>query len=124
MSGAAGYTAIAEYGRAHKQLRAALGFTYAKTPCAATFYNVFRALDIQAFSEKLTAWVSSALSHFLPLEGGLTGVAIDGKTLRLSKRMGAKRAHLLSVVSPRVGGDPLTNKDFYTVLPSEIRATL
>lgn len=127
MCGAQGYTAMAEYGRVHEDLREALGFTHAKTPCAATFYNVFRRLDIKAFSEKLTAWMSSALSHFLPPEGGLTGVAIDGKTLRLSKRMGAKHAHLLSVVSHELGVTlsqlPLSEKDHEIPASLEILKT-
>ena len=44
-----------------------------------------------------------AFESFRPCEGSLTGVAIDGKTLRKSNRRGAERAHLLSVVSHELG---------------------
>ena len=52
---------------------------------------------------KLTHWATLAFESFRPCEGSLTGVAIDGKTLRKSNRRGAKRAHLLSVVSHDLG---------------------
>ena len=102
-SGAKSYAAIAEYGRSHDQLRESLGFTHSKTPCAATFYNVFTRLDAEALTAKLTQWATLAFESFRPCEGSLTGVAIDGKTLRKSNRRGAKRAHLLSVVSHDLG---------------------
>ena len=103
LSGAKSYAAIAEYGRSHDQLREALGFTHSKTPCAATFYNVFTRLDAEALTAKLTHWATLAFERFRPSEGSLTGVAIDGKTLRKSNRRGAERAHLLSVVSHDLG---------------------
>ena len=103
LSGAKSYAAIAEYGRSHDQRRESLGFTHSKTPCAATFYNVFTRLDAEALTAKLTQWATLAFERFRPSEGSLTGVAIDGKTLRKSNRRGAKRAHLLSVVSHDLG---------------------
>ena len=103
LSGAKSYAAIAEYGRSHDQLRESLGFTHSKTPCAATFYNVFTRLDAEALTAKLTHWATLAFERFRPSEGSLTGVAIDGKTLRKSNRRGAERAHLLSVVSHDLG---------------------
>ena len=98
LSGAKSYAAIAEYGRSHDQLRESLGFTHSKTPCAATFYNVFTRLDAEALTAKLTHWATLAFERFRPSEGS-SRVAIDGKTLRASNRRGAERAHLLSVVS-------------------------
>ena len=103
LSGAKSYAAIAEYGRSHDQLRESLGFTHAKTPCAATLHNVFRVLDAEVLTAKLTHWATLAFESFRPCEGSLTGVAIDGKTLRASNRRGAERAHLLSVVSHELG---------------------
>lgn len=103
LSGAKSYKAIAEYGRTHEQLRKSFGFRHPKTPCAATLHTVFRALDVEIFTEKLTQWATSAFEHFRCAEGGLTGVSIDGKTLRQSNRRGARAAHLLSVVSHELG---------------------
>ena len=104
MSGYRSYAAIAEYGRTYKAVRKALGFTYKKTPCAATFYNLFHRLDIDALEAVLTQWASSALKDLgWGSQGGLTAVAIDGKTLRGSKKQGAKFTHLMSVVSHELG---------------------
>ena len=103
LSGAKSYAAIAEYGRSHDQLRESLGFTHSKTPCAATLHNVFTRLDAEALTTKLTHWATLTFERFRPSEGSLTGVAIDGKTLRKSNRRGAERAHLLSVVSHDLG---------------------
>ena len=103
LSGAKSYAAIAEYGRSHDQRRESLGFTHSKTPCAATLHNVFTRLDAEALTAKLTQWATLAFERFRPCEGSLTGVAIDGKTLRKSNRRGAERAHLLSVVSHDLG---------------------
>ena len=103
LAGCQTYTAISEYGRCHDELRASLGFTHAKTPCAATFHNVFKSLDVEIFTERLTHWVRQAFESFHCCQGGLTGVSIDGKTLRQSKRRGGRRVHLLSVVSHELG---------------------
>ena len=64
---------------------------------------MFTRLDAEALTAKLTQWATLAFERFRPCEGSLTGVAIDGKTLRKSNRRGAKRAHLLSVVSHDLG---------------------
>ena len=104
MSGYRSYAAIAEYGRSYRTLRKALGFRHKQTPCAATLYNVFRRLDLNALEAILTQWTLSALEDFAWRgEGGLTGIAIDGKTLRGSKKQAAKITHLMSIVSHELG---------------------
>ena len=104
LSGYRSYAAIAEYGRTYKMLRKTLGFRHKKTPCAATLYNLFRRLDINALEDVLTQWVAVALEDFgWGSQGGLTAVAIDGKTLRGSKKQAAKFTHLMSVVSHDFG---------------------
>ena len=100
LSGYRSYAAIAEYGRTYKMLRKALGFTHKQTPCAATLYNLFKRLDVAALEATLTQWVSSALADFgWGCEGSLTGVGIDGKTLRGSKKQGAKLTHLINNIN-------------------------
>ena len=104
MSGYRSYAAIAEYGRTYKMLRKALGFRHKKTPCAATLYNLFHRLDIDALEQTLTQWVSTALETFgWRSAGRLTAVAIDGKSLRGSRKQAAKLTHLMSVVSHELG---------------------
>ncbi len=98
--GAKGYSAIAEWGRNYgKEISTALGFTHEKTPCAATFCNIFRKLEVQLMESILGQWadsISSSISSSL-------GIAIDGKTLRGSAKQGSGITHLLSAVSHELG---------------------
>jgi len=96
------YSAIAEWGRNYGQaLATALGFSNGKTPCAATLHTVFRHLDKQRFEAQLGRWAEAVLSA-TPTPA-LEAEAIDGKSLRGSQKQGATGAHLLSVVSHRLG---------------------
>jgi hypothetical protein len=104
LCGAEGYQAIADWGRDHGAAMArALGFTRDKTPCAATFCNIFRRLNREEFEQALWRWAEAVLAAASPRPGTLEAVAIDGKTLRGSQRQGALDVHLLSAVSHRLG---------------------
>jgi len=104
LCGAKGYGAIAEWGRNYgADLARALGFTRDKTPCAATFFLLFRRLDRVALEAALSAWAGSILEQLPPPKGAVDALAIDGKTLRGSKQQGALDVHLLSVLSHRLG---------------------
>lgn len=104
MSGYRSYSAIAEWGRNYgHEIISALGFSNRRTPCAATFFNTFRKLDKLNFEKKLADYQQS-LDHSLLTATdsdpkALEGVAVDGKTLRGSKKAGASQAHLLSAFS-------------------------
>ena len=98
------YSAIADWGRCYGQkLARALGFTRDKTPCAATFYHVLRNLDGHLVEATLGAWAASVLTALPPAAGEPEAMAIDGKTLRGSRKQGAPAVHLLSVLSHRLG---------------------
>jgi len=98
------YSAIAEWGRCYgTKLAQALGFTHAKTPCAATLYHVLRQLDETLVEATLGAWAASVLTALPPAPGELEALAVDGKTLRGSRKQGAPAVHLLSVLSHRLG---------------------
>ena len=56
-----------------------------------------------ALEQTLTAWVNTLIESRLDLTGCLDTVAIDGKTMRASKKSGAITMHLLSVVSHELG---------------------
>ncbi len=104
LCGAEGYQAIADWGRNHgAEMARALGFTRKKTPCAATFCNLFRRLDRAGFEQALARWVEAVLQALPPPQGTLEAIAIDGKTLRGSQRQGALDVHLLSALSHRLG---------------------
>lgn len=99
------YSAMAEWGRTYgAEIRRALGFTRDQSPCAATFYQLFRRLDLVALEACLGTWARQVLA-VLPEEEatGPAGVAMDGKTLRGSRKQGAPLTHLLSAVSHRLG---------------------
>jgi DDE_Tnp_1-associated/Transposase DDE domain len=122
LCGARTYEAIAEWGRNYDpELVRALGITHDPTPCAATFCLVLRRLDRAKVEAVLAAWSEAVLAALpaaspvtlpptarllealppepLPLEA----VAIDGKTLRGSRRQQAPGVHLLSALSQRLG---------------------
>lgn len=96
------YGAMAQWGHNYgAELAQALGFKNGKTPCAATFYNVFKGLDRAALEVVLSQWAQSVLQRTEPAVQ--PALAIDGKTLRGSARAAAPEAHLLSVVSHHLG---------------------
>ena len=91
MCGAKGYLAMSEWGRNYgKEISKALGFTHQKTPCSATFCNIFRKLDIKLMESKLGEWANNVSS--------VTGISIDGKTLHGSVKQNSGITHLLNVV--------------------------
>lgn len=98
------YDAIAEWGRNYDPaFLAALGFTRRSAPCAATFFQVFRKLDRAQVEARLGAWAEQVLAALPPGAEEEEALALDGKTLRGSKKQGAPGVHLLSVVSHRLG---------------------
>jgi predicted transposase YbfD/YdcC len=99
------YSAMAEWVRTSGlAMSQALGFTRTQTPCAATFYHLFRRLDRAALETCLGGWTKQVLAALAGEDtSGLAGVAIDGKTLRGSRKQGAPLTHLLSAVSHRLG---------------------
>ena len=105
LCGCTGYTAMAEWGRTQgAAMSHALGFSRTQTPCAATFSLLFRRLDRTALEACLGRWVAQMLAALPAAKAdGLPGLAIDGKTLRGSRKQGAPLAHILSAVSHRLG---------------------
>jgi predicted transposase YbfD/YdcC len=104
LCGCRGYGAIAEWGRNYStQIASALGFTH-KTPCASPLFTIFGHLDREAFDAQLGAWANSVMAHTPAASGPpAEAMAVDGKTLRGSKKQGAPGTHLLSVLSHRLG---------------------
>jgi predicted transposase YbfD/YdcC len=80
----------------------ALGFTR-PSPCAATLHTVFRRVDRDALEATLGAWAEGLVAGTPAPQETMEGIALDGKTLRGSKKQGAPGAHLLSALAHRVG---------------------
>ena len=98
------YSAMAEWGRNDgTRLAQALGFTH-DTPCAATLHTIFRQVNREEFEAHVGAWADSIVGS-LPTapETPAAVVAVDGKTLRGSKKQGAPGTHLLSALAHQVG---------------------
>ncbi len=98
------YSAIAEWGRNYGTgIAHVLGFTR-KTPCAATLHTVFRHVDRDALETKFGAWAEGVVASTPPApSAGGAAVALDGKTLRGSRKQGAPGSHLLSALSHHLG---------------------
>src|SRR5215468_9141461 len=98
------YSAIAEWGHNYgARIAHALGFTH-NTPCAATLHTVFRHVDRDAVEAKLGAWAEGVVvSTPVAPSAGEAAVALDGKTLRGSRKQGAPGVHLLSALSHHLG---------------------
>jgi predicted transposase YbfD/YdcC len=98
------YSAIAEWGRNYGTgIAHALGFTH-NTPCAATLHTIFRRMDRDALETKLGDWAERVVANTPPAPSASEGaVAIDGKTLRGSRKQGAPGVHLLSALSHHLG---------------------
>jgi hypothetical protein len=104
LCGARSYEAIAEWGRNYDPaFLQVLGFTRQSAPCAATFFQFLRKLDRPALEMRLGAWAEAVLAALPPVDGEEEALALDGKTLRGSRKQGAPGVHLLSVVSHRLG---------------------
>ena len=104
LCGARGQSAIADWGKHHGRpwLRR-LGFTKDRAPSQPTLSRLFARIPHRTVEAVLGRWAEQALRCCPPAAGELEGVALDGKTLRGSKRQGAADAHLLAAFSHRLG---------------------
>jgi predicted transposase YbfD/YdcC len=104
LCGSRSYSAIADWGRNYgSEITHALGFTH-NTPCASTLHTIFGRLDREVFEATLGIWADSVVAHTPATpEAPEIAMAVDGKTLRGSKKQGAPGTHLLSVLAHRLG---------------------
>ena len=96
-------TAIAEWGRNYgARLTRALGFPR-QPPWAATLHTVLRRVDREEVEAKLGACAEGLLAGPPPPQDVEEGIAVDGKTVRGSRKQGAPGAHRLSALAHRLG---------------------
>ena len=104
LCGARSQSAIADWGRGFgRPWLQRLGFTRDRGPSQPTLSRLFGRIPCKTVEAVLGRWAEQALRCCPPEPGALEGVAVDGKTLRGSKRQGATEAHLLSAFSHRLG---------------------
>ena len=103
LCGHKGYTSIAMWLRRHHALAKAFGFTRRETPCVATFHNLLKALDVVKLEQILTQWVMATYQRYPFFQTPLTGIAIDGKSLRGTHTQESRRLHFLAAASHELG---------------------
>ena len=103
MTGHKGWTSTAKWARSQPDLIQALGWTHKTSPCPATIHNVIKKLDADAVEKTFTNWIEDVCPSLSDLAGCLDAVAIDGPTMRASKKCGAAISPGLSVVSHELG---------------------
>jgi hypothetical protein len=92
LGGAKSYQAIAQFGRDKGfALAHLLGFRRGKTPAKSTFSVLFRILDVHAFEQALSRWVTSRLP-----QGQEKAISLDGKTARGSRDGDVPGHHLVA----------------------------
>lgn len=102
LCGARGQSGIAAWGRDYGQpWLGRLGFTRGHGPSQPTLHRLFAGVAYDAVEAALRGWAERVMATLAP--PGLEGVALDGKTLRGSKKRGAADAHLLAALSHRLG---------------------
>lgn len=105
LGGARGPSAIADWAKNHDEAwRTRLGLTHRKGPSQSTVRRLFAQIDVATLEAHLACWAQQVLAALPPPDPTtLEGVAMDGKTLRMSARCGASDPHLLSLYSHRLG---------------------
>ena len=93
LAGANDLRAIFRWGRRLKPEALAL-FGIERAPCHATYHYVFQSLDGDALAK--------ALGGFARGEAAPGHIAIDGKTLKGSRRLDAKALHVLSAFATKL----------------------
>jgi predicted transposase YbfD/YdcC len=81
-----------------------LGVTRAGGPSLATLNRLLARVDVAALEAALGGWLQRARAAWRGAAArGLDGIAVDGKTLRGARRLGAGDAHLVSACCHRRG---------------------
>ncbi len=81
-----------------------LGFRKPYGPGKSTLYRVLALVPCVMLETQLTQWIEENLANCPPpQDGDLEGVAIDGKTLRGSRKQGADKTHLLGAFTHCLG---------------------
>lgn len=94
-AGMRGFTGYATWARtAPAELLADLGLRKAYRPSDKTFRRVFALIDPTDLDRRLGAYFTAVA--LAAADSPLVAVAIDGKTLRLARRMGARASHLVA----------------------------
>jgi len=113
MSGAKNPKAIANWWKNRQDLGPLLkrlGFTKSYGPSKSTLYRVLSLVPIECLEAKLQQWSEDNLADVPPSPGELEGVAVDGKTLRGSRRLLSAFSHRLGLTLGQLAVADKTNE--------------
>ena len=101
-AGMRGYAGFATWAAsAPAEVLARLGIRF-RRPSEKTFRSVLSRLDPADLDRRFGAYFTTVAAAETVPTGGLLAVAVDGKTLRAARRMGAPATHLVAVFAHRV----------------------
>lgn len=105
LSGANSQRALARWGRDTGSVRRQrLGFRGGRSPSQPTVHRVLTRMDVAELERIVGTWLQQVRAAWRrSLARWLEGIAIDGKTLRGARRLGAADAYLLSAYGQRDG---------------------
>ncbi len=104
LAGAGGQAGSADWARNYGEpWRTRLGFTHPKGPRPATLFAHIAVAVLAAYLAQWTQQVCVALHGATAQEPGLVGAAMDGKTLRTSRRCRAEESHRVRLCRHRLG---------------------
>jgi predicted transposase YbfD/YdcC len=100
-AGMRGYAGFATWAAtAPAEVLARLGIRF-RRPSEKTFRSVLSRLDPADLDRRFGAYFTTVAAAEMVATGGLLAVALDGKTLRAARRMGATATHLVAVFAHR-----------------------
>lgn len=103
--GANSQRGLARWGReASASQRRRLGLTPGRSPSQPTLHRALRHVDVASLERTVGTWLRQVRAAWRrSADRWLDGIAIDGKTLRGARRLGAEDAYLLSAFCQRRG---------------------
>lgn len=104
LAGANTQHSLARWATNHRRHLRRLGFTRWSGPSQPTLHRLLTQVDVPALERLLGAWLQQVWAARPPsTPTWRDGIAIDGKTLRGARRLGAADAHLLGACGQRLG---------------------
>lgn len=92
---------VERFGQEYRwELSARLGFRRGRMPCEKTFRDILKVLDIEAFMRIVREWGEETLQRLGKAD--LVALAVDGKTLRGSRREELPALHLLNALGHEI----------------------
>ena len=104
LGGAKSLSAIVQWARdADEATLTALGAPAHRRPAATTLGRAFERVDADALDDACFGWINALLTDAQPDTAKVTGLGVDGKTVRGAKSAGGKAPHLVAAVRHDTG---------------------